>query len=115
MPQLHKHFHVSCNRMSRFVFSILVLTALACRSNNTRITVQAKSDTMLLLEKAISMGSTGEHMPGAGPLTRKYRFGDSIFLTSPILTLDRLPTTLNGLHYKVVPMNALCRLLKADS
>jgi hypothetical protein len=61
------------------------------------------------------MGSTGEHMPGAGPLKTKYHFGDSIILTSSVVPLNLLPSTLNGQQYKVLPLSVICPMLKGDS
>jgi hypothetical protein len=101
--------------MTRIILVFGVLIKLfSCSSKSLEVS-RVKNDTLILIENAVAMVSTGEHMPGAGPLKVKYRFGDSILLTSAVLSPELLPSNLNGQHYKVVPLESICPMLTADS
>ena len=72
-------------------------------------------DRGVLQNTAIAMSMTGEYMPGASPLTRKYHFGDSILLTSVSLPVDLLPRKVKNQCFKILPSKAICSMLVRDS
>lgn len=76
---------------------------------------QFDSDTMKVLQAALKRGTSDEFMPEVFPLQRKYRFGDSILLTSEVLPLDLLPSTVDNQKFKILPQQLICKMINADS
>jgi hypothetical protein len=87
---------------------------LACQSN-APVIVKQDNDTSILLKKVIREGISGRYMPDADPLTYKYKFGDSILLTSDALPLDILPSNIGSQKFKILPHSKICALIKKDS
>ncbi len=54
-------------------------------------------------------------MPSAYPLTYKYKFGDSMLLTSNALPLSILPSIVGYQKFKILPQSEICALIKNDS
>ena len=102
--------------MGHFKFSVLGLSILlfSCSDRKT-FNYLPENDTVKVLNTAIAMGMTGEYMPGASPLTRKYHFGDSILLTSVSLPVDLLPRKVKNQCFKILPSKAICSMLVRDS
>jgi hypothetical protein len=95
---------------------ILLNLLFACQ-NNVPVTVKQENenDTSNVLKTVIGEGISDRHMPSADPLTYKYKFGDSILLTSTVLPLGMLPSNIGNQKFKILPQSEICALIKRDS
>ena len=101
-------------RLLKFILFIFLLALYSCGENAVTIR-QSESDTLKVLRTAIHQGISDEYMPSASPLKRQYHFGDSILLTSEILSLDLLPTRVQDQSFKVLSKEEICSMIVADS
>jgi len=95
-------------------FYLLLNLLFACQSN-VSVVVTQENDTTILLKTVINEGISNRYMPSASPLTYKYKFGDSILLTSNALPLDILPSSVGHQKFKILLQSEICALLKKDS
>jgi hypothetical protein len=95
-------------------FYILLNSLFGCQSN-TPIIVKQENDTSKILNTVIKDGISDRYMPSADPLTYKYKFGDSILLTSNVLPLDILPSSIGRQKFKILPRSEIYALIKKDS
>lgn len=95
-------------------FYILLNLLLTCQSN-VPVIVKQENDTSKILKTVISEGISDRYMPDAGPLTYKYKFADSILLTSEVLSLDILPSNIGDQKFKILPKPEICALIRKDS
>ena len=95
-------------------FYIFLNLLLACQSN-VPVIVKQENDTSILLKKVISEGVSNQYMPSADPLFYKYKFGDSILLTSNALPLNILPSNIGQQKFKILQRPDICALIKKDT
>ena len=95
-------------------FYILLNLLLACQSNVPAI-VKQENDTSKILKTVITEGISDRYMPSTDPLTYKYKFGDSILLTSNVLPLDILPSSITDQKFKILSHSEIYALIKKDS
>jgi hypothetical protein len=114
--RLRQYFHVSGNRMKNIaiVFSLWSFLCASCRDYPNRID-NLPNDTTRLFELSIRYGLSDRYMPEASALHIKYRFGDSILLTSDKLSLKLLPSEVDGQYFKKLPFVDFCKMIQNDS
>jgi len=95
-------------------FYILLNLLFACQSN-VPVTVKQENDTSKILKTVITDGVSDRYMPSTDPLTYKYKFGDSVLLTSNVLPLDILPSSIAHQKFKILPQSEIYALIKKDS
>ncbi len=107
---------VSRNFMSFLKFNsfIYILTLFSCGDKVTE-SKHSDNDTLKILRVALHQGISDEFMPSASPLKRKYRYEDSILLTSDILPLNILLSSIENQKFKVLPRQQICSTIVADS
>jgi hypothetical protein len=79
------------------------------------VIVKQENDTSILLKTVINEGISDRYMPSTDPLTYKYKFGDSILLTSNVLALDILPSSIGQQKFKILSQSEIYALIKKDS
>jgi hypothetical protein len=92
-------------------FYLLLILIFACQSN-VPVVIKQENDTSSVLKTVIGEGILTGHMPSADPLTYKYKFGDSILLTSTVLPLDMLPSNIGNQNFKILTQSEICALIK---
>lgn len=101
----------------KHIKSALLITwilGVACRDHPSALP-SAKNDTTLILEESIRYGLSVRYMPDADALHIKYKFGDSVLLTSEKLSLNLLPSVVDGQSFKILPLVELCNMIRRDS
>src|SRR5258706_16307939 len=96
------------------IFYIPLNLLFACQSN-VPVILEQENDTGILLKTVINEAITDRYMPSAYPLTYKYKFGDSMLLTSNALPLSILPSIVGYQKFKILPQSEICALIKNDS
>jgi hypothetical protein len=93
------------------LYSFLLLFFFACQ-NNAQNLIAPVSDTAKILKIALQEGFSYRYMPDASALKRKFRFGDSIFLTSEVISLKALPVSISEQQFKLVPAKEICSTIR---
>lgn len=91
---------------------ILILTSCEERIVNSK---QQDNDTIRVLRTALHQGISGAFMPSASRLSLPYHFGDSVLLTSDILSLPVLLTSIKNQKFKVLLKEEICSMIVADT
>ncbi|MBL0337276.1 MAG: hypothetical protein IPP73_18660 [Chitinophagaceae bacterium] len=65
------------------------------------------SDTILVLNQALSEATSVKFMPDADALKQPYQFKDSILLSSQASILNVLPESVDGQNFKVMEENKI--------
>lgn len=100
-------------RLSYFIF-LMCLTLLACHNKKQNLTASA-NDTTKVLQTALLRGTSIHYMPDASALRIRYKFGDSILLTSWVLPLNILPSKVGDQTFKIMSSEKICQIIKQDS
>jgi hypothetical protein len=95
---------------SLFIF-LLALTACADKSSKH---ISTAADTTQVIEVALKTLLV-ESFPDMDGIKRKSSFHDSIFLTTSLLPLSRLPSSIDSFHFKILPDTAICSVIKSDT
>ena len=90
---------------------LLILTASADKS---RQQTSSAADTTQVIELALKT-VLGEPFPGMDGVKRKSSFNDSIFLTTNLLPLSRLPSRVDSFRFKILPDTMICSVIKSDT
>jgi hypothetical protein len=93
-----------------FLFGLLVSCRDKAASSNRPL-----NDTAQIIEIALQEGTSVKYMPSVSPLFTKYKFGDSILLTSSVLPLDFLPSKASDHVFKIMSQQEICSNIKGDS
>ncbi|MHA4847889.1 hypothetical protein ACX0G7_27245 [Flavitalea antarctica] len=93
---------------------ICLLLCGSCGDSPTVISIE-ENDTSRILKESIRHGLSDRYMPEASALHIKYRFGDSILLTSDKFPLDLLPSQVDAHFFKKLSFTELCNMIQADS
>ena len=75
----------------------------------------ASNDTTKAIKFCIRYSIDSFHMPSVSSVLKKYKFGDSILLTSEKLSLKYLPLRVDSMNFKIMNQNKLCQLLMTDT
>lgn len=93
-----------------FVFLIILS---ACSDKSSKQTSSA-ADTTQVIQLALKTVLT-ESFPEMDGVKRKSIFNDTIFLTTNLFALSKLPSNIDSFSFKVLPDTSICSLLKADT
>jgi hypothetical protein len=74
-----------------------------------------QNDTIKILKIALIKDISDEYMPSVSPLQTKYKFGDSILLTSRALPLKFFPTSIGKNQFKLMSENEICQTILKDT
>jgi len=92
---------------------ILLLILTACAEKGKKQTSSA-ADTTQVIELALRTVLV-EPFPDMDGVKRKSMFHDSIFLTTRLIPLSKLPHSVDSFHFKVLPDTMICSVLKSDT
>jgi hypothetical protein len=100
--------------MLRFIPRLFVVVAiiLASCTNRNGQGSQSKNDTVTAIELAVKTALV-EDFPEMEPVKRKN--GDSIFITSNLLSLSHLPQKIDSFRFKILPDTLICAAIKTDT
>jgi len=90
---------------------LFILTACADKSNKQ---TSSTADTTQVIELALKT-VLGQPFPDMDGVKRKSIFHDSIFLTTNLLPLSRLPSSVDSFRFKILPDTMICSAIKADT
>jgi hypothetical protein len=93
-----------------FLFVLL----LSCQDKATSSN-RSLNDTARIIEIALQEGTSVKYMPSVSPLFTKYRFGDSILLTSSVLPLHVLSSEASDRVFKIMSQQEICSNINEDS
>ena len=96
----------------RLLFIILIFVT-ACADKESNQTPSA-ADTTQVIELALKT-VLAERFPEMDGVKRKSLFQDSIFLTTNLLPLTRLPSSVDSFHFKILPDSLICSTLRTDT
>lgn len=99
--------------MLRFVHKIFVIVIVlaSCTNRNGQVS-QSKNDTVTAIELAVKTALV-EDFPEMDPV--KSKNGDSIFITSSLLSLSHLPQKIDSFRFKILPDTLICAAIKTDT
>jgi hypothetical protein len=100
--------------LGKFTLCLYLVMLLSCQ-NNASNSQRHDNDTMAILKVTLKEGITSKFMPSASPLKRKWRFGDSILLTSQTLPLNLLPSSVDEQNFKILSQEQICLMIKEDT
>ena len=92
---------------------ILLLILTACADKSKKLTSSA-ADTAQVIELALRTVLV-EPFPDMDGVKRKSMFHDSIFLTTTLIPLSKLPHSVDSFCFKILPDTLLCSVLKSDT
>ena len=92
---------------------IFLLALSACAEQNTRQTVSTE-DTTKVIEVALHT-MLEQPFPDMDGIRRKSSFNDSIFFTTRLMPLSKLPATVDSFRFKILPDSAICAMIKSDT
>ncbi len=93
------------------LYSVLLLFVFACQNNAQNLTLPI-SDTAKVLQIALQEGVSDRYMPSTSALKRRFKFSDSIFLTSEVVPLKLLPLSISEQQFKLVPIKEICSVIR---
>ena len=100
-------------RVLCYNFSLLVLL-VSCQGRLAN-SKRPMNDTTQIMEVCLQEATSAKYMPSASPLFKKYKFNDSILLTSSALPLSILPDKADGHVFKIMSQPEICSIITADS
>lgn len=92
---------------------ILLLILTACADKSRKQTSSA-ADTTQVIELALKTVLV-ESFPEMDGVKRKNSFHDSIFLTTNLFPLSKLPSSIDSLRFKVLSDSTICSVIKSDT
>ncbi len=92
---------------------ILLLIVTACTDKSKQQTSSA-ADTTQVIEVALKTLLV-EHFPEMDGIKRKSSFNDSIFLTTNLFPLTKLPPGIDSFRFKILPDTVICSVIKSDT
>jgi hypothetical protein len=90
---------------------LLFLAACADKNGNQG---SSTADTTQVVELALKTVMT-ESFPEMNDVKKKNSFGDSVFLTTNLFPLAKLPSAIDSFHFKVLPDSTICTVIKSDT
>jgi len=99
--------------MLRYIYKIFItmIVLASCTNRNGQVS-QSKNDTVTAIELAVKTALV-EDFPEMEPVKRKN--GDSIFITSSLLSLSHLPQKIDSFRFKIMPDTMICATIKLDT
>ncbi len=97
------------------IISIVLLTNAGFFHSNDVISNLPTNDTTEVIKMCIKKAFYKNTLPDLSFATRKYKFGDSILLTSERLPLRYLPVNVDSIKFKIMKRSEIRSLLLADS
>ncbi len=91
----------------------MVLFLVACSGKNGK-QILSTADTTQVVELALKTVMT-ESFPQMNDVKKKNSFGDSVFLTTNLFPLVKLPSAIDSFHFKVLPDSTICSVIKSDT
>ena len=92
---------------------IILLFLTACGSRNSGQT-PSNADTTQVIELALKT-ALGHDFPEMDAVKSTVAFGDSIFFTTSLFSLSKLPAKVDSFSFKIMPDTSICPLLKKDT
>ncbi len=97
--------------MRQFLIFLLLFSACANKDSNE---VPASADTTQVVELAVRTALSGQ-FPEMDDVKRETIFKDSIFFTTSLFPLEKLPVKADSFTFKVMPDTLICAMLKTDT
>jgi hypothetical protein len=92
---------------------ILLLILTSCADKSSRHTASS-ADTTQVIQLALKTVLT-ESFPEMDGIKRKSSFKDTIFLTTSLFPLSKLPSAIDSFRFKVLPDTLICKVMKTDT
>lgn len=92
---------------------ILLLILTACADKSSKQT-SSTADTTQVIELALKTVLV-EPFPEMDGIKRKNSFNDSIFLTTTLFPLSKLPSAVDSFRFKILPDSVICSFIKTDT
>jgi len=93
---------------------LLFVLLVSCQNKATNSNL-AVNDTTRIIKISLQEGTSVKYMPSVSPLFKKYKFDDSILLTSSVLPLGILPSNAGDHVFKIMNQQEICSIISADS
>lgn len=94
--------------------SLLFLIVLSACTEQSSRQVIATEDTTRVIEVALRT-VLEQPFPDMDGIRRKSSFNDSIFLTTELMPLNKLPVSVDSFRFKILPDSAICSMIKSDT
>lgn len=92
----------------------MCLLFMAACANQSSSETPASADTTQVIALALRT-TLGQDFPEMDNVKRKSIFQDSIFFTTSLFSIEKLPSSVDSFRFKIMPDTLICPLLKTDT